>query len=178
MYEGNCKMTIREIRIIPDPVLREVSKPVIDLSGDETKTLIKDMFETMYHADGIGLAAIQIGIQQRVIVMDLADREKSSQKRHFINPEILEVSKELAVHQEGCLSIPEYMDEVERPAKCKIRYSTLDGEKKEEWTEGLYSVCIQHEIDHLNGKLFIDKLSRLKKQRAISKVKKSRNKKK
>jgi peptide deformylase len=126
----------------------------------------------MYAAPGIGLAAIQVGVPQRIIVMDLARPEEDKQPRYFVNPEILWASEETAPYEEGCLSVPEIYDEVERPAKVRIRYLNYQGEQVEEEAEGLYAVCIQHEMDHLDGVLFIDHLSRLKREQAIKKVKK------
>jgi peptide deformylase len=131
-----------------------------------------DMLETMYAAPGIGLAAIQVGVPKRVIAMDLAREGEPPQPRFFVNPEILWASEETAPYEEGCLSVPEIYDEVERPARVKLRYLNYQGERIEEDAEGLYAVCIQHEMDHLDGVLFIDHLSRLKREQAIKKVKK------
>jgi peptide deformylase len=139
---------------------------------DELRALMDDMLETMYAAPGIGLAAIQVGVPKRVIVMDLARSDEEKQPRFFVNPEILWASDETAPYEEGCLSVPEYFDEVERPARVKLRYLNYHGEQVEEDAEGLFAVCIQHEMDHLNGVLFIDHLSRLKREQAIKKVKK------
>jgi peptide deformylase len=130
------------------------------------------MLETMYAAPGIGLAAIQVGVAKRVIVMDLAREGEDKQPRYFVNPEILWRSEETAPYEEGCLSVPEIYDEVERPARVKLRYLNYAGETIEEDAEGLYAVCIQHEMDHLDGVLFIDHLSRLKREQAIRKVRK------
>jgi peptide deformylase len=132
------------------------------------------MLETMYAAPGIGLAAIQVGEPVRVIVMDLAREGEPPAPRHFVNPEILWASEDTAPYEEGCLSVPEIYDEVERPARVKLRYLNYEGKQIEEECEGLYSVCIQHEMDHLNGVLFIDHLSRLKRDRAVAKVKKAK----
>jgi peptide deformylase len=131
------------------------------------------MLETMYDAPGIGLAAIQVGVPQRVIVMDLARGEEPPAPRYFVNPEILWASEETAPYEEGCLSVPEIYDEVERPARVRLRYLGYDGKAVEEEAEGVFAVCIQHEMDHLDGVLFIDHLSRLKRERAIAKVKKA-----
>ncbi|HYC67614.1 peptide deformylase, partial [Brevundimonas sp.] len=128
---------------------------------------------TMYDAPGIGLAAVQIGEPVRIIVMDLAREGEEPQPRYFVNPEILWASEETAPYEEGCLSIPEVYDEVERPARVKLRYLNYAGEQAEEDAEGLFAVCIQHEMDHLEGVLFIDHLSRLKRDRAVAKVKKA-----
>ena len=165
-------MAVREILVVPDPRLKLVSEPV-DKVDDDLRALMDDMLETMYDAPGIGLAAIQIGVPKRVIVMDLGRDETDRQPRYFINPEILWRSEETAPYEEGCLSIPEIYDEVERPAKVKLRYLNYQGEQIEEDAEGVFAVCIQHEMDHLQGVLFIDYLSRLKRTRAVAKVKKA-----
>src|SRR3954469_5497901 len=164
-------MALREILVVPDPILKQVSKPV-EAVDDDLRALMDDMLETMYAAPGIGLAAVQIGVPKRVIVMDLAREGEDKQPRFFINPEILWQSEDLVACEEGCLSIPEIYDEVERPAKVRIRYMNRDGALIEEECDELYSVCIQHEMDHLEGIVFIDHLSRLKRDRAVSKVKK------
>ncbi len=132
-----------------------------------------DMLETMYAAPGIGLAAIQVGVPLRVIVMDLAGEGEEPAPRYFVNPEILETVEETAPYEEGCLSVPDVFDDVERPKRCRIRYLDYDGNPVDEWAEGLFAVCIQHEMDHLEGTLFIDYLSRLKRQRAVEKVRKA-----
>jgi len=164
-------MALREILVVPHPVLKQVSQPVAAVD-DDLRALMDDMLETMYEAPGIGLAAIQVGVAKRVIVMDLARPEEEKQPRYFVNPEIVWASEETAPYEEGCLSVPEIYDEVERPAHVKIRYLNYHGEQIEEAAEGLYAVCIQHEMDHLDGVLFIDHLSRLKREQAIKKVKK------
>jgi peptide deformylase len=164
-------MALREILVVPNPVLKQVSSPVEQVD-DDLRALMDDMLETMYAAPGIGLAAIQIGVPKRVIVMDLAREGEEKQPRHFINPEILWRSEETQPYEEGCLSVPEYFDEVQRPAKVRLRYLNYKGEQMEEEAEGLFAVCIQHEIDHLDGVLFIDHLSRLKREQAVKKVKK------
>ncbi len=140
---------------------------------DELRALMDDMLETMYAAPGIGLAAIQVGVPKRVIVMDISRGEEPKQPRYFINPEIVWASDDVAVYEEGCLSVPEIYDEVERPAAVRIRYLGYDGKKVEEDAEGLFAVCIQHEMDHLEGILFLDHLSRLKRERAVAKVRKA-----
>jgi peptide deformylase len=168
-------MAIRPILTVPDPVLKQVSKRV-DAVTDETRRLMDDMLETMYAAPGIGLAAIQVGVPQRVIVMDLAKEDEPPAPRYFVNPEILQTSDELQTYEEGCLSVPDFFDEVERPNRARIRYLNYQGEQIEEWAEGMYAVCIQHEMDHLQGTLFIDHLSRLKRSFAINKVKKAKKK--
>ncbi|MBS0363059.1 MAG: peptide deformylase [Proteobacteria bacterium] len=164
-------MALREILIVPDPRLKQVSQTV-DKVDDALRALMDDMLETMYDAPGIGLAAIQIGVPKRVIVMDIAGKDEPKAPRYFVNPEILWASEETAPYEEGCLSIPEIYDEVERPARVKLRYMNYQGETVEEDAEGLFAVCIQHEMDHLQGVLFIDHLSRLKREQAVKKVKK------
>ncbi len=164
-------MAVREILTVPNPVLKQVSQPVAKVD-DELRALMDDMLETMYDAPGIGLAAIQIGVPKRVIVMDLARQDEEPQPRYFVNPEILWASEETAPYEEGCLSVPEYFDEIERPARVKLRYLNYQGEQVEEDAEGLFAVCIQHEMDHLEGVLFIDHLSRLKREQAVKKVRK------
>ncbi len=164
-------MAIRPIITVPDPLLKQVSQPV-DHVDDELRRLMDDMLETMYDAPGIGLAAIQVGVPKRVIVMDLAGKDEEPQPRYFVNPEITWASDELFSYEEGCLSVPEVFDEVERPARVRLTYLNYEGEKVEEEAEGLYAVCIQHEMDHLEGVLFIDHLSRLKRDRAVARVKK------
>ncbi len=164
-------MALREILVVPDPVLKQVSQPV-DKVDDALRALMDDMLETMYAAPGIGLAAIQIGVPKRVIVMDIAGPEEPKAPRYFVNPEILWASEETEPYEEGCLSIPEIYDEVERPARVKLKYLNYQGEEVIEDAEGLFAVCIQHEMDHLEGVLFIDYLSRLKRDRAVAKVKK------
>jgi peptide deformylase len=168
-------MALRDIIILPDKRLRSVSKPVVAI-GDEIRTLVADMFETMYEAPGIGLAAIQVGIPSRVVVMDLSKREAEAEPRVFINPEITWSSEEKSLYEEGCLSIPDVHEDVERPARVKIRYLDLEGKPHEEDGEGLFATCIQHEVDHLNGVLFIDHISKLKRERTIKKFTKAAKK--
>ncbi|MCC8939507.1 MULTISPECIES: peptide deformylase [Bradyrhizobium] len=169
-------MALREIIILPDKQLRLVSKPVEKVTP-EIRKLADDMFETMYDAPGIGLAAIQIAEPLRLITMDLAKRDEDGttqpKPRVFINPEIIARSEELSVYEEGCLSIPEYYEEVERPARVRVRYLDLDGKLHEEDADGLFATCIQHEIDHLNGVLFVDYLSKLKRDRVFKKFEKA-----
>ncbi len=168
-------MTIRRILTVDADMatLKEVSKPV-EAVDDDLRALMDDMLETMYDAPGIGLAAIQVGVARRVIVMDISRGEDAPREpRYFVNPEILWASEETAPYEEGCLSVPDIFDEVERPAKVRLRYLNYQGETIEEDAEDLYAVCIQHEMDHLNGVLFIDHLSRLKRTRAVAKVKKA-----
>ena len=169
-------MALREIIILPDKQLRLVSKPIEKVTP-EIRRLADDMFETMYDAPGIGLAAIQVAQPLRLITMDLAKRDENGETqrepRVFINPEIIASSEETSVYEEGCLSIPEYYEEVERPARVRVRFTDLDGKVHEEDAEGLYATCIQHEIDHLNGVLFIDHISKLKRSRVIKKFAKA-----
>ena len=164
-------MALREILVVPDPILKQVSKPV-DAVDDDLRALMDDMLETMYDAPGIGLAAIQVGVAKQVIVMDLAREDEPPAPRYFVNPQILWASDNTAPYEEGCLSVPEIYDEVERSAEVKIKYLDYHGKEVTEDAEGLYAVCIQHEMDHLKGVLFIDYLSRLKRERAVAKVKK------
>lgn len=165
-------MALREIIVIPDPRLKLVSEPIATVDT-EVRRLADDMLETMYEAPGIGLAAIQIAVPRRVVTIDLARKDEPKQPVVLINPEIIWRSDELSIYEEGCLSIPEYYEEVERPAKCRIRYQDLDGKAQELDCEGLMSTCVQHEIDHLNGVLFIDYLSRLKRERVMKKFAKA-----
>jgi peptide deformylase len=166
-------MALRDILTVPDPRLKLVSQDVDRVDAD-LRAMMDDMLETMYAAPGIGLAAIQVGEPKRVIVMDLAREGEAPQPQYFINPQILWAAEETAPYEEGCLSVPEIYDEVERPTRVKLRYLNYQGETVEEEAEGLYAVCIQHEMDHLNGVLFIDHLSRLKRDRAVAKVKKQK----
>jgi len=169
-------MAIREIIILPNKQLRLTSKPIERVTV-EIRKLADDMLETMYDAPGIGLAAIQIAEPLRLITMDLARKnengETKPQPRIFINPEILSSSEEMSVYEEGCLSIPEYYEEVERPAEVRVRFTDLDGKIHEENAEGLFATCLQHEIDHLNGVLFVDHLSKLKRDRVLKKFTKA-----
>jgi peptide deformylase len=165
-------MALRDILVLPDKRLRLVSKPVKAVNA-EIKRLVEDMFETMYAAPGIGLAAIQVGEPKRIITLDLAKRDESQTPQVIINPEIVWTSEEKATYEEGCLSIPEYYEEVERPAQVRVKYLDLDGKPREVAAEGLLATCLQHEIDHLNGVLFIDHLSKLKRDRVIKKYAKA-----
>ena len=153
-------------------VLKTRSEPVAAVD-DALRALMTDMLETMYAAPGIGLAAVQVGEPKRVIVMDLSRDPEAKAPRYFVNPEITWRSEETAPYEEGCLSVPEIYDEVERPARVRLRYLDYEGQPVEEEAEGLFAVCIQHEMDHLEGVLFIDHLSRLKRERAVAKVKKA-----
>jgi peptide deformylase len=165
-------MALREIVILPDPCLRVVSEPVTAVDA-ETRRLIEDMFETMYDAPGIGLAAIQVGVPRRIVTMDLAKKEEPKAPQVFLNPEVVWSSEEKSVYEEGCLSIPEEYYEVERPAQVRVKYVDLEGKVQEIEAGGLLATCLQHEIDHLNGVLFIDHLSRLKRSRVIKKFTKA-----
>ena len=166
-------MAIREILTVPNPILKKVSEPVKEVT-DETRKLMDDMLETMYAAPGIGLAAVQIGVPLTVIVMDLAKEGEEPAPRYFVNPEILELDEEFVPYDEGCLSVPDIFDSVDRPKRAKLTYMNYDGEQVTEWAEGLYAVCIQHEMDHLKGIVFLDHLSKLKRDRAIKKVQKAK----
>lgn len=186
-------MAIREILEVPNPLLKQVSQPVEKFDA-ELKTLVDDMFETMYDAPGIGLAAIQVGVPLRVLVIDLQPEDPDAEPevctahgdhhhthqptkrepRIFVNPEILDPSEEFGIYNEGCLSVPDIYAEVERPATIRARWQDLDGKVHEENMEGLMATCLQHEMDHLEGILFIDHLSRLKRQMALKKLDKLR----
>jgi len=186
-------MAIREILEVPDPRLKTVSDRV-ETFDDALKALVADMFETMYAANGIGLAAIQVGVPSRVLVIDLQPDDPDAEPevchehgghhhthqptrnepRVFVNPEILDPAEEIATYSEGCLSVPEIYADVDRPARCRVRWQDLDGKTHEEAMEGLMATCIQHEMDHLEGILFIDHLSRLKRQMALKKLQKLR----
>lgn len=165
-------MAIRDIIILPDKRLRLISKPVAKVDA-ATRKLVEDMFATMHAAPGIGLAAIQVAEPKRVITLDLAKKDQPPEPRVFINPELVWESEERATYEEGCLSIPEYYAEVERPKAVRVKYLDLDGHKKEVEATGLLATCLQHEIDHLNGVLFIDHISKLKRDRVIKKFTKA-----
>ena len=164
-------MSIKPLIILPDPILRQVSKPVERVDAPLRK-LADDMLETMYDAPGIGLAAIQVGEPLRMLVIDLAKEGEPPAPQVFINPEIVESSDERSVYEEGCLSIPDYYAEVERPAAVRVKYLDRDGKLQEMQAEGLMATCLQHEIDHLNGVLFIDHISKLKRDMVVKKFKK------
>jgi peptide deformylase len=165
-------MTIKPLIILPDPLLRQVSQPIERVDADVRK-LAEDMLETMYEAPGIGLAAIQVGVARRMLVIDISKEGDEREPLVFINPEIVRSSDEYSVYEEGCLSIPDYYAEVERPASITVK--SLDREGREHLTEadGLLATCLQHEIDHLNGVLFIDHISRLKREMVIKKFTKA-----
>ena len=164
-------MALREILIVPDPRLKKECEPVKEVN-DEIKTLLNDMLETMYAAPGIGLAAPQIGVMKRVVVMDVSDDKDKPEPLKLINPEIIWESEETSIYQEGCLSIPEQYADVERPAEVGMRYIDENGETHEIEADGLLATCIQHEIDHLDGVLFTDYLSALKRNMILKKVQK------
>jgi peptide deformylase len=174
-------MALMEILEVPDPRLRRVAAPV-DAVDDSVRVLIDDMFDTMYEAHGIGLAATQVGVEQRVLVIDLQERADDADPeapvvrnpQAFINPEILSVSDELSVYNEGCLSIPEQYADVERPARCRVQWLDRDGQRHEQELDGMMATAMQHEIDHLNGVLFIDHISRLKRSMVLKKLDKLR----
>ena len=166
-------MTVRAILTAPDPRLQAVSTDVEQVTG-EIRALIADMADSMYAADGIGLAAIQIGVAKRVLVIDLDQKDGKRNPRAFINPKITWASEETAVFEEGCLSVPEIWDDVERPARIRCEYLDIDGNKQTLEADGMLATCLQHEIDHLNGVLFIDHLSRLKRSMAIRKLTKAK----
>lgn len=175
-------MTIRDIITVPDRRLKIISDPVEAVSED-VRLILDDMLETMYHANGIGLAAIQVGVSKRLIVMDISDRDGDvdpedgevnleTGPRYFVNPEIIWVSEETNNYQEGCLSVPSFYDDVERPKQCKVKYLDYDGVETTIDCDGLLATCIQHEMDHLNGVVFLDHLSRLKRDRVLKKIQK------
>ncbi len=160
---------LRKIIIEPDPILRKKCKP-LESVNDDTRKLMNDMLETMYKAPGIGLAAVQIGILKRIVVIDVSKDKEKKDPIFLVNPEITYRSKKTAVYEEGCLSLPGHFAEIERPAECTTKFINFDGKEKELKAEGLLSTCIQHEVDHLNGVLFIDYLSKLKKDMIIKKL--------
>ena len=168
-------MTIKTILTEPNKILRQVSKPV-EKVGPEERQLMDDMLETMYHANGIGLAAIQIGVAKRIIVMDLSKKEEEKKPMFFVNPVIKNKNQNFSTYEEGCLSVPNQFAEVERPKTCEVEYLDYDGNQKTIKAEGLLATCIQHEMDHLQGILFIDYLSKLKKSMIIKKLSKDKNK--
>jgi peptide deformylase len=165
-------MAIRPLVILPDRQLRLVSETVGPITPD-VKALAADMLETMYDAPGIGLAAIQIGVPKRLVVIDLGKNPEERSPMVLVDPEITWTSDEKRIHEEGCLSIPEYYEEVERPDRIRLRYRNLDGDVVETEADGILATCIQHEVDHLNGVLFVDYLSRLKRSRVLKKFEKA-----
>ncbi len=164
---------LRKIIIEPDPVLRKKCDP-LEKVDDQTRKLMKDMLETMYNAPGIGLAAIQVGILKRLVVIDVSKDQEKKEPLFLINPEIIHTSNKTSIYEEGCLSLPGQFAEIERPAECVLKYVDYQGIQKEMKAEGLLATCIQHEVDHLNGILFIDYLSKLKKDMIIKKLAKQK----
>ena len=162
-------MSQRKIIIEPDPILREKSK-TLEKVDNELRKLLDDMLETMYAAPGIGLAAVQVGILKRLIVIDISKDKEKKNPLFLINPEIISRSKKTSIYEEGCLSLPGHFAEIERPAECQIKFINYDGKEKELNADGLLATCIQHEVDHLNGILFVDYLSKLKKDMIIKKL--------
>ena len=167
-------MTVKKILTEPNKLLRQISKPV-EKVGKEEQLLMNDMLETMYSANGIGLAAIQIGIPKRIIVMDLSKNENKKEPRYFVNPKIKNKDTLKSTYEEGCLSVPNQFAQIDRPKKCEVEYLDYNGEKKILKAEGLLATCIQHEMDHLEGILFIDYLSKLKKSMIIKKLSKNKS---
>ena len=166
-------MSIKDIITIPDETLKKISQPIEKISTNEKK-LIKDLFETMYNSNGIGLAAVQVGILKRILVIDVTNKDEEKKPLSFINPIIKEVSNETSVYEEGCLSIPDTFIEIERPKICEVEYIDIDGKKKNLKCDGLLSTCLQHEINHLDGKLIIDHLSKLKRDLIIKRIYKTK----
>ena len=166
-------MAIKTIITEPNKILRQKSLPV-DQVGAEEQRLMDDMLETMYNANGIGLAAIQIGVPKRIIVMDISKNDEKNSPMYFVNPEIKNKVTETSIYEEGCLSVPNFFAEVNRPKKCDVEYLDYDGNKKTLNAEGLLATCIQHEMDHLEGILFIDYLSKLKKNIIVKKLSKQK----
>ena len=167
-------MTVKTILTEPNKLLRQISEPVESV-GDSEKQLMDDMLDTMYAANGIGLAAIQIGVPKRIIVMDISKEDKKKEPRYFVNPVIIKKDSLEATYEEGCLSVPNQFAEINRPSKCEVEYLDYNGEKKILNAEGILATCIQHEMDHLEGILFIDYLSKLKKSMIIKKLSKSKS---
>jgi peptide deformylase len=165
-------MALRDIILLPDKRLRQTSEPVKTVDA-EVRTLVDDMLETMYKAPGVGLAAIQVGVPRRIVTLDTAKKDEENKPQVFLNPEILWTSEEKGTYEEGCLSIPEYYEEVERPVAIKVRYMDLDGKTHEIEAAGFLATVLQHEIDHTNGVLFIDHISKLKRDRVIKKFTKA-----
>ncbi|TNE36488.1 MAG: peptide deformylase [Alphaproteobacteria bacterium] len=166
-------MTILPILVAPDPRLKVISEPVVDVT-DDIRKLMDDMLETMYDAPGIGLAAVQVGVPKRVIVMDLAREGEDKSPLFLVNPEIVEASGDLSVYEEGCLSLPTYYEDVERPSKATVTYLDYNGERQTIECEGLLATCIQHEMDHLEGVLFVDHISKLKRSIILRKLQKTK----
>ena len=165
-------MSIKDIITVPDDTLKKISSPIENV-GDNEKQLIKDLFETMYSSNGIGLAAVQVGILKRILVIDISGKDEKKQPLSFINPVIKTVSDETSVYEEGCLSIPNTFIEIERPKICEVEFIDINGKVKNLKCDGLLSTCLQHEINHLDGKLIIDNLSKLKRDLIIKKISKT-----
>ncbi|MBI5012056.1 MULTISPECIES: peptide deformylase [Methylocystis] len=165
-------MAILPIITLPDPLLRKISEPV-DRVDAEVRRLLDDMLETMYEAPGVGLAAIQVAVAKRIVVVDVGKTEETRSPLFLINPEIIWASEELSVYQEGCLSVPDYFEDVKRPARVRVRHLDRDSAIQEFDAEGLLATVVQHELDHLEGGLFIDHLSRLKRERVVKKFNKA-----
>ena len=166
-------MTIKPIITVPNEVLKKVSDPIENV-GESEKKLVNDLFETMYNSNGIGLAAVQVGILKRILVIDVSTKEEKKNPLCFINPVIKKISDETSVYEEGCLSIPDTFIEIERPKICEVEYINLDGKLKNIKCDGLLSTCLQHEINHLDGKLIIDHLTKLKRDIIIKKISKNK----
>ena len=166
-------MSLKDIITVPDEILKKKSELVEKVSINEKK-LINDLFETMYQSKGIGLAAVQVGILKRILVIDVSNKDEKKEPLSFINPVIKKVSNETSIYEEGCLSIPDTFIEIERPKVCEVQYIDIDGKEKFLKCDGLLSTCIQHEINHLDGKLIIDHLSKLKRDIIIKKISKSK----
>ena len=166
-------MSIKDIITVPDQTLKKISTPV-EKVGENEKKLIHDLFETMYHSKGIGLAAVQVGVLKRILVIDVSTKEEKKQPLSFINPKIKKLSDETSIYEEGCLSIPNTFIEIERPKVCEVEYIDIKGKIKNFKCDGLLSTCLQHEINHLDGKLIIDNLSKLKRDFIIKKISKSK----
>ena len=166
-------MSIREIITVPDETLKKISTPIEKITSNEKK-LINDLFETMYNSNGIGLAAVQVGILKRILVIDTSSKDEKKKPICFINPTIRKLSNEMAVYEEGCLSIPDTFIKIQRPKICEIEYVDINGKKNVKEFDGLLSTCIQHEINHLDGKLIIDQLSKLKRDIIIKKISKTK----
>ena len=166
-------MTIKPIITVPDEVLKKISDP-LEKIGESEKKLVNDLFETMYNSNGIGLAAVQVGILKRILVIDVSSKEEEKNPLSFINPVIKKISDESSVYEEGCLSIPDTFIEIERPKICEVEYIDLDGKLKNIKCDGLLSTCLQHEINHLDGKLIIDYLTKLKRDIIIKKISKNK----
>ena len=164
-------MSIKEIITVPDDTLKKISEPIEKIGLNEKK-LIHDLLETMYHSKGIGLAAVQVGILKRILVVDVSSKDEKKKPLSFINPTIKKISNETSIYEEGCLSIPDTFIEIERPKICEVEYIDIDGKMKNLKCDGLLSTCLQHEINHLDGKLIIDHLSKLKRDLIIKKISK------